>query len=407
MRQFWLVIAVICAPMAALAEGYVLQSGDRVDVRVAGLPNLDRELRIGDDGTISLPLIGRVSLRDKTVAEAEQDVAQRFGTVAFRQRSLDGRETLFSISPSEVSLSVTEFRPIYVAGDVKMPGAFDFSPGLTVRRAVTLSGGVGQDVGMYRDPFAQVAQIQGNIDAFTAELAALEVRINRYQTELEPADPGFGAAAGPGAAPGAETVEQVERQRLDAGTAGQQTRRAYLTEARAAITNQIEILREQLEAELEGVEADQQEYNRISTLRERGLVEVDRVTETRRSLLSSATRRLDTASDLAAAEKELARFNFELGDLDDEARRDALEELSEALVDRETTRARLIAARQQLLFLDMTSADQQQQSVVTVTLRRGAGAAEESFTLAGEEDMALRPGDLVEVRLSVVPLPGQ
>lgn len=395
-------LAVLLAPLPAQAEGYVLQPGDRVDIRVAGLPNLDRDLRIGADGTLSLPLIGRVSLGGQTVGAAEQDVARRFGEVAFRQRTLDGRETLFPISPSEVSLSVTEFRPVYVSGEVKAPGAFAFTPGLTVRRALTLSGGIGQDLGYVRDPMAQIAQVQGNIDAFGAELAALDVRVRRYQAEL---DPGTDAAIT--ATSGTETVEEVETQRLVAGVAGTQSRRSYLLEARRAVTHQIDVLRQQLGAELEGEDADQQEYERIRTLRARGLVEVDRVTETRRALLASATRRLDTASDLAAAEKDLARINFDLGDFEDEARRDSLELLSDALVDRETTRARLTAARQQLLLLSAEYADALEEGVVRITLRRGAGAGEEVFELGGEEDMALLPGDLVEVRLSAAPVPGQ
>ncbi|MCA0942161.1 polysaccharide biosynthesis/export family protein [Salipiger pacificus] len=400
--RLWPLLAALVLPLPARAEGYVLQPGDRVDIRVAGLPNLDRDLRIGEDGTISLPLIGRVTLRGQTVGAAEKDVARRFGEVAFRQRNLDGRETLFPISPSEVSLSVTEFRPVYVSGDVKAPGAFAFTPGLTVRRALTLSGGVGQDLGYARDPMAQIAQVQGNIDAFGAELAALDVRVRRYQAELDPGDD-----AAITAAPGTETVEEVETQRLVAGVAGTQSKRAYLLEAREAVSHQIGVLRQQLDAELEGEQADQQEYDRIRTLRERGLVEVDRVTETRRSLLASATRRLDTASDLAAAEKDLARINFDLGDFEDEARRDALELLSDALVDRETTRAQLTAARQQLLLLSADYADALEEGVVSITLRRGAGVEEETFELGGEEDMALLPGDLVEVRLSAAPLPGQ
>ncbi|WP_353475856.1 polysaccharide biosynthesis/export family protein (plasmid) [Salipiger sp. H15] len=401
----WALTTALLLPLPALAEGYSLQPGDRVDIRVAGLPNLDRDLRIGEDGTVSLPLVGRVPLRGMTIGEAEEDVARRFGQVAFRQRSLDGRETLFSISPSEVSLSVSEFRPVYVSGDVKSAGAFPFSPGLTVRRALTLSGGIGEDLGYQRDPMAQIAQVQGNIDALGAELSALDVRVRRYQAEL---DPGAGAAeAGDTAQMGTGTVEEVESQRLAAGVSGQKTKRAYLLEARGAVTNQITVLRQQLDAELEGEDADQQEYDRIRTLRERGLIEEDRVTETRRSLLASATRRLDTAADLADAEKDLARINFDLGDFEDEARRDALDELSDALVDRETTRARLTAARQQLLFLNADYASALDESVVGIVVRRGTGAEEETFQLGGEEDMALLPGDLIEVQLSAAPVPGQ
>jgi polysaccharide export outer membrane protein len=41
----------------------------------------------------------------------------------------------------EVTVSILEYRPLFVNGEVEKPGGFPFSPGLTVRKAISLAGG--------------------------------------------------------------------------------------------------------------------------------------------------------------------------------------------------------------------------------------------------------------------------
>jgi polysaccharide export outer membrane protein len=46
----------------------------------------------------------------------------------------------YLIEPS-VSVSIIEYRPFYVIGEVKKPGSYSFHPGLTVDKAISISGG--------------------------------------------------------------------------------------------------------------------------------------------------------------------------------------------------------------------------------------------------------------------------
>lgn len=117
---------------AALADGnstYKLASGDVIRVNVFGEPDLSfEELRLTDAGTFSYPFIGEVRARGKTAAEIEQMIVDK----------LQGD---YLVDP-RVSVSVLQYREFFISGEVKTPGGYPFQPGLTLRRAVALAGGL-------------------------------------------------------------------------------------------------------------------------------------------------------------------------------------------------------------------------------------------------------------------------
>ena len=46
----------------------------------------------------------------------------------------------YLVNPS-VSVTVTEYRPFFIDGEVKRPGGYPYQPGLTIDRAAALAGG--------------------------------------------------------------------------------------------------------------------------------------------------------------------------------------------------------------------------------------------------------------------------
>ncbi len=114
------------------AEGnstYKLASGDVIRIHVFSEPDLSfEELRLTDAGTFSYPFIGEVRARGKTVAELEQILIEK----------LHGD---YLMDP-RISISVLEYREFFISGEVKSPGGYKFQPGLTLRRAIALAGGL-------------------------------------------------------------------------------------------------------------------------------------------------------------------------------------------------------------------------------------------------------------------------
>lgn len=116
----------------AQAEGnstYKLASGDVIRINVFGEPDLSfDEIRLTDAGTFSYPFIGELRVKGKTAAEIEALIIQ----------NLKGD---YLIDP-RVSVSVLKYREFFISGEVKTPGGYPFQPGLTLRSAVALAGGL-------------------------------------------------------------------------------------------------------------------------------------------------------------------------------------------------------------------------------------------------------------------------
>ncbi|MGZ5081975.1 MAG: polysaccharide biosynthesis/export family protein [Usitatibacter sp.] len=107
---------------------YKLGSGDLISVRVLGEDDLKREkVRLSDAGTLSFPVLGEIKVKGMTVGALEDYIT----------KGLKGR---YLLNP-QVTVAIEEYRNFYVNGMVEKPGGYPFSPGLTVRKAITLAGG--------------------------------------------------------------------------------------------------------------------------------------------------------------------------------------------------------------------------------------------------------------------------
>ena len=115
-------------PVVPELSSYKLAAGDVITVRVLGEDDLKREkVRLSDAGTMSFPVLGEINVRGMTVGALEDYIT----------KNLKGR---YLLNP-QVNVSVDEYRNFYVNGMVEKPGGYPFSPGLTVRKAITLAGG--------------------------------------------------------------------------------------------------------------------------------------------------------------------------------------------------------------------------------------------------------------------------
>jgi protein involved in polysaccharide export with SLBB domain len=117
---------------ASMAQGnseYKLASGDVISINVFGEDDLSfKKLRLTDAGTFSYPFIGEVQAKGKTAAEIEQLL-------------IDKLKGDYLVNP-RVSVSVLQYRQFFISGEVKTPGGYPFQPGLTLRRAIALAGGL-------------------------------------------------------------------------------------------------------------------------------------------------------------------------------------------------------------------------------------------------------------------------
>jgi polysaccharide export outer membrane protein len=104
-----------------------LQAGEKIRVTVYGEASLSGDYQIDPSGYLSLPLAGTVKAAGLTQAELEQELAKKFRSEYLRN--------------PRVTVSVMEFRPFYILGEIEKPGAYPYTSGLNVLSAIAIAGG--------------------------------------------------------------------------------------------------------------------------------------------------------------------------------------------------------------------------------------------------------------------------
>lgn len=135
MLRSWLrhviVNALLCIPIAGLCAGvedsYKLDTGDKVLIKVYDETDLTVETRLNDRGRINYSYLGELQISGKTTREVEELVTGKL-------------KEGFLLNPS-VSVSILEYRPFFINGEVTSPGDYPYQPGLTLEKAVSIAGG--------------------------------------------------------------------------------------------------------------------------------------------------------------------------------------------------------------------------------------------------------------------------
>lgn len=124
----WILLFPAVAPAQTELSGYKLGTGDVITIRVLGEEDLRREKeRVSDSGAISFPILGQIRVKGLTVGQVDELITT----------GLKGR---YLVDP-QVTVVLEEYRNFFVNGYVEKPGGYPFSPGLTVRKAITIAGG--------------------------------------------------------------------------------------------------------------------------------------------------------------------------------------------------------------------------------------------------------------------------
>lgn len=119
--------SVVSASSKTEVHDYLLGAGDHIQILVFNEPDLSMKVIIDSSGNIIYPLIGKLQLAGKTPNQVAIDI---------RNRLKDGY-----INHPMVTVSMLEFRPVYVSGEVKTPGSYEYQPGLTVEKIIAVAGG--------------------------------------------------------------------------------------------------------------------------------------------------------------------------------------------------------------------------------------------------------------------------
>ena len=166
------------APGIKLRDEYRIGPEDLLDVNVFEVPELTRVVRVSGDGSISLPLIGRVMVAGLSASQLQRSIADE----------LRGPY----VNDPQVSIFVREFhsQPVMVMGSVAKSGIYNLQGSKTLLEVLAEAGGLAGDAGQI-------------------------VRISRRKQPAENLPPG--ATAERTAAPDTERIEIDMEQLLRSG----------------------------------------------------------------------------------------------------------------------------------------------------------------------------------------------
>jgi polysaccharide export outer membrane protein len=172
-------LAVLLFPAALSAEeigsrAYRLAPGDRITVTVFGQPELSGDVLIDDAGAITIPLTNPIEVKDLTLLECQKRIGDRLADGILRKPS--------------VSVRVAEPRPLYVLGDVRLPGAYPFRYGSTAQSAVTLAGGFGPGELLRNTAVSEFLLADERVRQLTLQKRTLLVRKARLEAQRDGQD---------------------------------------------------------------------------------------------------------------------------------------------------------------------------------------------------------------------------
>ncbi|MEE8129704.1 MAG: polysaccharide biosynthesis/export family protein [Vicinamibacterales bacterium] len=135
-----LVIGVACAGLRLGAQepassGYLVGPQDELQITVFNEDELTGTYMVDGDGSITFPLLGRVSVDGLTLRESQDEITRQLGDE-------------FLVDP-QVSSEIAEYRrqSVYVLGEVRSPGIYRLSGNLSLIEVLVEAGGVTAQAG--------------------------------------------------------------------------------------------------------------------------------------------------------------------------------------------------------------------------------------------------------------------
>jgi polysaccharide export outer membrane protein len=113
---------------------YKIKSGDTLEISVYEEPDLNKTVKVSEEGKIIYPFIGEVKIGNLTVKEASREIENRL-------------KEGFLVNP-QVSIFVKEHSKFFVVGAVKIEGRYELKGNVTLLDAIALAGGTEENANL-------------------------------------------------------------------------------------------------------------------------------------------------------------------------------------------------------------------------------------------------------------------
>lgn len=133
----WLVLLMLLSVSVASGQqetptlqvnDYRIGPKDLLEIAVFGLPELSQTVRVAEDGSITMSILGRVEVSGLTAQELEK----RLASILDKQYTKEARVTVF----------IKEYQKVSVIGAVGRPGMYELVGPTTLLQAIAQAGGL-------------------------------------------------------------------------------------------------------------------------------------------------------------------------------------------------------------------------------------------------------------------------
>ncbi|WP_093425362.1 polysaccharide biosynthesis/export family protein [Tranquillimonas alkanivorans] len=393
-RPAALLFGLCAAASAVLASGVAAQEappilierGDVLSVSVLEEPSLDREAKVDVMGRLMLPHVGSIGVAGQSLDEIRQTIEQ----------ALSRQEI---IREPTVIVDVASYRPFFIGGAVEQQGAVAYEPGLTVRHALLLAGGLKQDDadGL---TLTDLNEMTAEVRATTFALFEVNSRIARLEAELELRSEIEAVGGDTLDRKEAQAVSSLDSQLLSYLLESKSADRQHLKDLMGLIDYELDVLRQQSASQDEERELQRRDVENARELLKKGLTSEPRVRELEREHLALERTRLDVQAYTARARQNKETIGYQLENADLKWRTETLAALRAAVLERTRLEAEadLLAANFLATGLRLNEEEDLLQLEPEIIIYRIDEGREHS--LKATMTTAILPGDVLDVTLA-------
>ncbi|MFS2324127.1 polysaccharide biosynthesis/export family protein [Brucella sp. H1_1004] len=375
----------------AEGQGYSAGSNDVLQITVYGQPALTGLYPIDTEGNIGYPVVGNIAVAGLTMPQISEKIA-----AALSQH----------IPGLTVTATINQYAPVFVVGDVKVPGKYEFRPGMVVLELMAIGGGAGKGEAPAVTAGMQLITAQQDYADLQMQMTQASIRRVRLQAELNGIDFDYQLPEQTPAnkqtsnltkqmAAGEKTLFDVRRNNLNA-------ERSALQAQSASYGDEIETLKQSITLHDAEIKLLEENVQSSKTLVERGLAAKSNLRDMERDLSSTRRDALELASFLARARQNQLAVQQRIANLEEARRSEAATSLQEIDLNLARMESRANAQLQTMAEIakssgNISSSDMRQKLVFTIS--RNVSGVFEDF--AANERTEIRPGDILRIELDM------
>jgi len=380
----------------AQGQAYLVSANDVLQITVYGQPSLTGLYPVDVDGNIGYPVVGNINVTGLTTPQISEKIASSLSE---------------HIPGLTVTAAINQYAPVFVVGDVKAPGKYEFRPGMVALELMALGGGAGKGEAPAVTAGMQLISAQQEYADLQMQITTTNIRRVRLQAELKGTDFKYEL---PDSTPANKQAATLSQHMLEGEKTLFEVRRNNLAAERQALEAQsasygdeIQTLQQSIKLHDAEIQLLQENVDSSKSLVDRGLAAKSNLRDMERDL--SATRRdaLELGSFLARARQNQLAVQQRIANLEEVRKSEAAGSLQELDLNIARMELRSNAQLQTMAEIakssgNISSSDMRQKLVFTIS-RNVDGTFED---IVGNERTEIKPGDILRIELDMSKLTG-